>query len=138
MRCGCAASNCEDRQRGAGSYAAAMVAWGRNVEHGDAAQAPLVEGTIARNDAHAWFGRLELVEKWAHDLHVHEVEDVFTVGKLQAGYTRCLALWRGMTPGIGGALSAAVVPPYLAPRYGGRISPGFSIFLTVRPAAHQM
>ncbi len=126
------------RQRGAGSYTAAMVAWGRNVEHGDAAQALLVEGTIVRNDTHAWFGRFELVEKSAHDLHVHETEDVFTVGKLQAGYTRYLSAWRGMTPGIGGAISAAVVPSYLAPRYGGRVSPGLAIFVTVRPAAHQM
>lgn len=128
------------RQMGAGTYAAGTLAWGRNKEHAAATHALLLEGNITRADRHSWFGRLEVAGKSAHDLHVHEAPDdeVFTVAKLQVGYTRYLPGWRGLMPGIGGAISASVVPEFLAPRYGNRVSPGFAIFLTVRPSAHQM
>ena len=42
-------------------------------------------------DAHTLFGRVEIVEKPAHDLHAHEFPtSIFTVGKLQVGYVRQL------------------------------------------------
>lgn len=126
------------RQQGEGSFVAATVGWGRNVEHDEATHALLAEANVMRNDRHTWFGRLEIAEKSAHDLHVHDVEDVFTVGKLQVGYTRYLQSWRGLTAGIGGAVSAAIVPSDLSQLYGSRVSPGVAVFLTVRPSRHQM
>ncbi|MBA2602508.1 MAG: hypothetical protein H0U94_02880 [Acidobacteria bacterium] len=69
---------------------------------------------------------------------VHGVDEVFTVSKLQAGYTRNLSTWRGMTPGIGGSVSLGLVPGRLVPFYGRRANPGVGVFVTVRPAAHRM
>jgi hypothetical protein len=126
------------RQQGEGSYTTAMLGWGRNKEHGEITRAAIFEVNVTRRDRHAWFGRAEIAGKPAHDLHVHESTDIFTVAKLQAGYTRYFAGWAGLAPGIGGAVSAGVVPPFLAPRYGNRVNPGFAIFLTVRPGAHRM
>jgi hypothetical protein len=87
---------------------------------------------------HTIFGRLEIVGKTAHDLHVDESTAIFTVGKLQAGYTRYLPARAGVQMGIGGTISASFVPAALGPRYGGRVTPGFGVFFTVRPAAHAM
>jgi hypothetical protein len=78
-----------------------------------------------------------VVGKPAHDLHAHEfIREVFTVGKIEAGYTRHLKPWNGLLPGVGAMAMASVVPPLLAPRYGGRVAPGFGVFMTVRPTGH--
>ena len=88
--------------------------------------------TVAQNNT--WFGRFEVVGKPAHDLHAHEfINEVFTVGKLQAGYVRNLGPWKGLSPGVGASVTASIVPSLLAPRYGGRIAPGFGLFATIRP-----
>jgi hypothetical protein len=112
---------------------ATTVAWGANREDGEVSHAVLVESS-AGFGRHALFGRVEVNGKPADDLHVHESHDVFTVGKIQLGYTRYWpprGLWQA---GYGGSVSAAILPPALAPRYGGRVVPGFGVFLTVRPA----
>ena len=126
------------RQLGAGTYWAATLAWGRNSEEGEATHTGLLEANITRDDRHTFFGRLEITGKPAHDLHVHETTGVFTVAKLQGGYTRYLQPWRGLSPGIGGALAGSLVPAYLVPRYGSRVSLGLGVFLTLRPGPHQM
>lgn len=102
-------------------------------------QALLLESSVTLHDRNAWFGRLEIVEKPAEDLHVHEFPtSVFTVSKLEGGYVRYFKPWKGMFAGIGGAISANVVPSELASRYSGRLSPGFTVFFTVRPPRHMM
>ena len=42
---------------------------------------------VSSRDRHVGFLRFEVVGKPAHDLHVHESTDIFTVGKIQLGYT---------------------------------------------------
>jgi hypothetical protein len=99
----------------------------------------MLESSVTAAERHTWFARFEIVGKPAHDLHAHEyLTEVFTVGKVQGGYVRHLEPWRGMVPGIGGTISASLVPPLLAPRYNGRVAPGFGIFLTIRPVRHPM
>jgi hypothetical protein len=101
--------------------------------------AVLAETSLTVRERHTWFGRLEVAGKPAHDLHAHEYGSrVFTVGKLQAGYVRQLQPWKGMMPGVGGTVSASFVPPELASRYFGRVSPGFGVFISVRPKRHAM
>jgi len=79
------------------------------------------------------------VEKPAHDLHAHEYgARVFTVGKLQGGYVRYFASLKGFVPGIGGSVSAGLVPRELTRGYYRRVEPGVALFLTVRPARHIM
>jgi hypothetical protein len=113
---------------------ATTIAWGLNVETDDSTHAGIIESSYATPVGHTVFGRLEMAGKPAHDLHVHESTDVFTVGKLQLGYTRYFAPRRGVEAGIGGLVSGSAVPEYLGPRYGGRIIPGFGVFLTLRPS----
>jgi hypothetical protein len=97
--------------------------------------AGLVETAVSRGERHTWFGRVELVGKPAHDLHADEYRArIFPLAKLQSGYVRYLRPWKGVLPGIGGSIDATVLPPELAPRYDGRVAPGFGVFLNVRPA----
>ena len=102
-------------------------------------QAFLVESAVTVRDRHTWFGRAEVVEKPAEELHAHEYPtSIFTVGKLEGGYMRQLRPWKGLLPGIGGVISFSVVPPELASRYDGRVAPGFGLFFNVRPGRHPM
>jgi hypothetical protein len=126
---------------------ATTVAYGRNVSHEieptvdlhASTHAALLESAILLRDRHTLFGRLEIVGKPAHDLHVHEwPADVFTVGKLQVGYVREWTNRGGLVAGVGATASFSLLPPALAPRYDGRIAPGFGVFLTLRPARHAM
>jgi hypothetical protein len=109
-----------------------------NDEPLDTTHALLVESTVSLRDRHVGFMRFELVGKPAHDLHVHESTDVFTVGKIQLGYAHYLPAARGLQFGMGGSIAGSLVPSTLAPRYGGRVSPGVAVFLTLRPAGHRM
>jgi hypothetical protein len=114
---------------------ASTLGWGRNDEQGaHATNALLAETSVTFNERDAWFGRFELSEKSGHDLSI-ESPDVFTVAKLQAGYTRYFAAWKGLKPGAGAGLSFGVVPGSLTPFYGSRANLGLAVFLTLRPAA---
>jgi hypothetical protein len=101
--------------------------------------AVLVESTLTVAERHTWYGRAEVVGKPAEDLHAHEFgAQVFTVGKLEGGYVRHFPAWRQIVPGVGGFVSASLVPTALAPRYEGRIAPGFGVFLVFSPIRHAM
>jgi hypothetical protein len=126
---------------------ATTIAYGVNagpeVIPGDAVDlvthAVLAESSFSRHERHMWFGRIEIVGKPGHDLHVHDTPaEVFTVGKLQAGYTRYLRPWKGAVAGIGGTAALSIVPPEIAPLYSGRVAPGLGVFLTVRASRHVM
>ena len=115
---------------------ASTIAWGRNEEDDEATHALLAETSVMLRERDTWFGRFEIGGKAAHDLDVHDVDEVFTVAKLQAGYTRYLKPWRGLAPGFGASLSAGFVPDALRAAYGSRANAGFGLFVTLRPAAH--
>jgi len=114
---------------------ATTIAWGRNEESDRATHALLAETSVTFADRHAWFGRFETASKTAHDLAVDESADVFNVAKIQAGYTRYFGARQGLQPGIGTSISLGLVPKDLTEAYGSRVSPGFGVFLTLRPAA---
>jgi|SRR5262245_12035041 len=117
---------------------ASTVGWGRNQEPGaDATNALLVETNLTVDERDAWFGRFELSGKSGHDLAI-ESDDIFTVAKLQGGYTRYFAAWNGLKPGIGAGLSAAFVPESLKSFYGSRVNVGVAVFVTIRPAQRGM
>ena len=85
------------------------------------------------------FGRIEIVGKPAHDFHADQYATlVFTVGKVEAGYLREMRQWHGFVPGVGGMAMLSITPPLLAPYYGGRLVPGFGVFLNLRPSVHSM
>ena len=139
------ASAAYHRPVGAGAIWATTLAWGVNSGHEDvpgrtmdtATHALLLESSVTLGVRDTWFGRAELVEKPAHDLHAHEYEGrVFTVGKLQLGYLRGLGSWGQLSPGIGGTVTLSVVPFELGPRYSGRVAPGFVVFFSLLPSRH--
>ena len=115
---------------------ATTIAWGRNEESGHGSNAFLAETSLTLHDADSWFGRFEIAGKTAHDLALGDSRDeTFTVAKIQAGYTRYMQAWQGLKPGIGGALSAGLVPRRLEPAYGRRVNTGAAVYVTLRPAA---
>jgi hypothetical protein len=117
---------------------ATTLGWGRNDESGgEATNALVVESSVTVRERHGWYGRFEWAEKSGDDLAVAE-HGIFKVAKLQGGYTRYFASWRGLTPGIGGSASVGIVPGSLERVYGNRVTPGFSVYLTLRPAAFRM
>jgi hypothetical protein len=117
---------------------ASTLAWGRNKEAGESTHALLLETNITLDERDTWFGRFEIGGKPAHDLDIHGTDEVFTAAKLQAGYTRYLRAWQGLVPGVGGTVSAGIVPSGLEPHYGSRVNMGFGLYLTLRPGAHGM
>ena len=97
----------------------------------------LVESSYLRRERHNWFGRLEVVGKPGHDLHIHEAPaTIFTLTKAQAGYAFDFKPWRGVVAGVGGEASLSFVPSAFATRYEGRVAPGFGVFVNVRPMSH--
>jgi hypothetical protein len=117
---------------------ASTIGWGRNAEPDEeATNALLFESSVTIRNRDALYGRFEWSQKSGHDLVVPE-ESVFKVAKLQAGYTRFLPAWNGWTAGAGAVVSAGIVPSSLKPAYGDRVNAGFGVYLTVRPAPHQM
>jgi hypothetical protein len=118
-----------------GSIWATTMAWGRNAEEGHATNAFLVETNLTKRDRDTWFGRFEVANKTSHDLALAPDDEVFTVAKLQGGYTRYFQPRAGFVPGIGGALSFGIVPQSLATAYGRRVNTGVALFVTLRPRA---
>ena len=111
-----------------------MLAWGSNLERGQRTHAALLEGSLWLTARDVVFGRGEINGKPSHALHVHEQPNaIFTVGKIQGGYTRFLSPHDHLQLGVGGALSAALVPPSIRPQYGG-VGTGVAVFAVVRPS----
>ena len=135
------------RRFGAGNFWATTLAYGRNSELSiipgglidQTSHGVLLDSSAMVGGSDTWFGRIEVVGKPAHAFHADEfATHVFTVGKLQGGYVRQLKPWNGLVPGFGVSVSASVVPPLLAPRYGGRLTPGFGLFFAIRPRQMMM
>jgi hypothetical protein len=129
------ASASYERPAAAGRPVAVTLAWGSNTERGQRTHAGLLEGTLGLTRRDILFGRAELNGKPSHALHIHEQPfAIFTVGKIQGGYVRQLAPRGGVQLGLGGAVSAALVPPSIRPQYGG-VGTGLQVFASIRPAS---
>jgi hypothetical protein len=113
---------------------ASTLAWGRNHEDHGSTQALLMETSVNIQERDVWFGRFETGRKSAEDLDIEADGDFFVVSKLQAGYTRYLKPWHGLSAGVGVGMSAGFVPSELVPAYGDRVNLGFSVFVNVRTA----
>jgi hypothetical protein len=99
----------------------------------------LLESSFTRSGRHTIFGRAEIGGMPAHHLHAHEyASSVFAIGKIQAGYVRQLASLGGLSTGMGGTIGFSLLPPQLAPRYGGRTARSFAVFYSISAARHQM
>lgn len=124
--------------RDGGSLWASTLAWGSNRETGQWTNFVLAETNVTFDEQDAWYGRAEVGGKSAHDLDIHGSTEIFTVAKLQAGYTRYFESWKGLRPGVGATLSMSLVPSALESLYGDRAMFGFGVYVTIRPAAMLM
>jgi hypothetical protein len=123
---------------GPDSIWASTVGWGRNSSPGSSGtNALLAETNLTLKERDSWFGRFELSQKSGQDLAVND-DDLFTVAKLQVGYTRYFGGWKGWKPGLGGAVSTGIVPESLRSVYGSRSNFGFGVFVTLRPGIPAM
>ena len=121
-----------------GSIWASTLGWGRNQEPGTGAtNAFLAETNLTFDERDTWFGRFEITGKSGHDLAI-ESPGIFTVAKLQGGYTRYFDAWNSLKPGVGAGVSAGFVPNSLKPLYGSRVNVGVAVFVTLRPAERGM
>ena len=113
---------------------AATLAWGTNTERGQQTHAGLAEATATVARGHTVFGRAELNSKPSHALHIHEQPGaILTVGKLQGGYVHYARMTSAFQMGLGGSVSAALVPASIQPNYGG-VGFGIGLFTVIRPA----
>jgi len=118
----------------AGQWSSAFV-FGRNEEGHGASSSYLLESQVVADERNTWFGRLEHLNKSAHDLHLHDFpeEQSFAISSLSAGYIRELVSGRGVTIGFGGRASVNFVPATLETLYGSRTPIGGMVFLRLRP-----
>ena len=125
--------------RDGSSMWASTLAWGRNTEEDVATNFVLAETNVTFDEQDSWYGRFEVGRKTAHDLDIHGVAEdtMYTLSKLQAGYTRYLESWNGWKPGVGATVSMSLVPSALDTVYGNRASFGIGLYVTLRPAAMQ-
>jgi hypothetical protein len=124
------------RTRPAGVWAT-TVAWGRNRQAGTATSALLGETSVDVSANDQVFARGEWIQKTADELALAPAEAaadaVFTIAKLQVGYTRLLRPTGFLRTGLGGSLGIGLLPAALESSYGGRRPLEFTIFLAVRP-----
>jgi hypothetical protein len=117
-----------------GGIWANTLGWGRNAESvGERTNAFMAESSLSLEDRDAVYARFETSQKSSHDLALPG-DQVFTVAKIQGGYTRYLTTRAGLKPGIGAAVSESIVPADLRPFYGSRLNAGFAVYVTLRPA----
>ena len=122
-----------------GSWASTLV-WGQNRAHGLVTSTQLAESSLDVDGRNVFYGRGELAQKTGQDLALDDealAQRVFRVGKLALGYTRQVGTG-AMRPAVGGELSLNFAPSALKPFYGRATSAGFSLHLSIRPAAMGM
>jgi hypothetical protein len=105
--------------------------WGRNLEI-TPLDSFLLEGRVPVTASDVIFGRVERVDKTAHDLVVPGFPSYtpFTVHEVVLGAIHRFAPIGLLQPGLGARGSLAFVPAELAPFYGGRVEPGAYVYVS--------
>jgi hypothetical protein len=113
----------------------ATAVWGRNLEV-TPLDSFLLEARVGLTAADAVFGRLERVDKTAHDLVIPGIATFtpFTVHQATLGASHRLATFGPVWLGVGARGSLSFVPAELEPFYGGGIQPGAYLYLLAGPA----
>ena len=116
-----------------GQWSSTMVFGMNRHGDGDRTRSGLLESELVAG-RNTLFGRMELIEKTAHDLALTAFPDEqkFNVGAVSAGYIRDVSRLGSAAVGLGGRASINVVPEALGPIYGSRTPLGGMVFLRVR------
>ena len=116
-----------------GQWSTTAIYGMNRTEGGDPTHSGLIESeaVAGRNTV---FGRLELVQKSAHDLSLSAFPDerTFNVGAASIGFIRDVGGLRGAAIGLGARASVNVVPSALVGPYGSRTPLGGMVFLRMR------
>jgi hypothetical protein len=131
-----------------GGIWASTFLWGRNQEKGRGTNAFLAETNLNLAEKNVFFLRAELARKTGADLVLDQprqgpadptlVDEVFTVGNVNAGHVHQFGPFGGVVPGIGVRASMSFVPKALERFYGSRAPLGFAIFASLRPGRAPM
>ena len=116
------------------SWANSFV-WGRNSSDDGNSNAFLYESNyeFGKNSV---FGRLEQVQKDAHELVLDEPhpEGNFWVGAYSLGYLREIVKDKGIDVGVGGMATFNTNPTSISGFYGGTTHAGWQLFVRLRPS----
>ena len=118
-----------------GQWASTLV-YGRNAHENHEPSHSVLAETEAVLDRNTIFGRVEWLQKSAHDLQLETFPDelTFNVAAMSLGYIRELVGGKGVTLGLGARGTVNLVPAALESAYGSRTPVGAMIFLRVSPA----
>ena len=115
----------------------ASAIWGRNLEV-TPLDSFLLEGRVPVTNADTVFGRLERVDKTAHDLVVTGFASYtpFSVHEAVLGGVHRFAPLGPVQLGLGARGSLAFIPAELASFYGGRVEPGAYLYVMATTVRH--
>lgn len=111
------------------------LVWGRNSSDEGNSNSFLFEGNY-EFDKNAVFGRLEQVQKNAHELVLESPhpEGNFWIGAYSIGYLREIVKGKGIDVGIGGMATFNTNPTRVSSFYGGTTHGGWQVYLRLRPS----
>lgn len=109
--------------------------WGRNSSDEGNNNSFLYESNY-EFDKNSIFGRLERVQKNAHELVLEEPhpEGNLWLGAYSVGYLREIIKDKGLDVGVGGMATFNTNPSSIAPFYGGTTHGGWQFFVRIRPS----
>jgi hypothetical protein len=116
------------------SFAGAFV-WGRNSSDQGNGNSFLFEGNYEFHK-NSVFGRLEQVQKNAHELVLDEPHPAgnLWVGAYSIGYVRDVVQGKGLDVGLGGMTTVNTNPSSISSFYGGTTHGGWQMFIRLRPS----
>jgi hypothetical protein len=126
------------RELGTEGQWASTAIYGRNQHDGeDPTNSALLESEAILDRHNTLFGRVEWIQKSAHDLQLSAFPDEqsFIVASLSLGYIRELTRGRGVTIGLGARGTVNFVPSELEAPYGSRTPVAGMVFVRLRPFA---
>lgn len=120
---------------GNGDRLAATFVWGRNSSDQGNSNSFLFESNY-EFDKNAVFGRVEWVQKNAHELVLDEPHPAgnLLVGAYSIGYLRDIVKDKGIDVGIGGMATFNTNPSSISNFYGGTTHGGWQLFVRFRPS----
>lgn len=120
---------------GDGRRFSSSFVWGRNSSDEGNSNALLFEGNYEFRK-NAVFGRLEQVQKNAHELVLEppHPEGNFWVGAYSLGYLRDIVQGKGIDVGVGGMATFNSNPASISSFYGGTTHAGWQLFVRLRPS----
>ena len=127
-----------NKSLGADSNWATSLVWGQNNDTDEGKTESVLLETDYQFERNTVYGRFEWVEKSGRELVLarRDMNEIFGVTEISAGYVRDLSHGNNIDVGLGGQVTLDFWPGELDRYYGGGPGYGFQVFLRVRPSLH--